>query len=169
MNDQVGVAADGRGEVGVRGRGQRKVAFVDLGIAGLLERAQHQVAQNPLLRLAFDFGGQFLIHARRDGNIFGHLVLARAAAAAVGVAPLSAGLDALDRQSAQAERVAEGGGQLLELDYAARFGLLMNSVERGHAQILKPGRHALVGRQHELLDEAVGPSALRLGDAAHLA
>ena len=76
MHNQVGIAADGRGEVRVGGRGQRKVAFVDLRVARLLERAQHQVAQNPLLRLALDLGGQLLIHARRHRNVFGHLVRA---------------------------------------------------------------------------------------------
>ena len=83
VHDQVGIAADGRGEVRVRGRGQRKMALVDLGVAGLPKRAQHQVAQNPLLGLALDARGQLLIHARRDGNIFRHLVHARIAAAAV--------------------------------------------------------------------------------------
>ena len=41
---QVGIAADGRGEVGVAGGGQGEVAVVDLRVARLLERAQHEVA-----------------------------------------------------------------------------------------------------------------------------
>ena len=63
VHDEVGIAADGRGEVRVGGRGQREVAFVDLGVARLRERAQHQVAENALFRLAFDARGQLLIHA----------------------------------------------------------------------------------------------------------
>ena len=169
MDDQVGIAADGRSEVGVGGRGQRKVAFVDLGVAGLAERAQHQVAEDALLGLALDARGQLLIHARRDGNVFRDLVHARIAAAAMGVAPLAAGLDALDGQSAEAERVAEAGGQLFKLDDAAGLGLLVDAIDRGHAEVFKPGGDALVGGQHELFDEAVGPGALGLGDAAHLA
>jgi len=31
MNDEIGIAADRRGEVGVAGSGQREVALVDLG------------------------------------------------------------------------------------------------------------------------------------------
>src|ERR1017187_8438486 len=116
MHNQVGVAADRRGEVRVAGRGQRKMALVDLGVASLLERTQHQVAQNPLLWLALDLRRQLLVHAWRDRNVFGYLVHPRIAPAALRIATIPAGLDALDRQSAQAQRVAEGCGQLLELD-----------------------------------------------------
>ena len=160
MDDEVGIAADGRSEVGVAGSGQGKVAFVDLGVARLLERAQHQVAENPLFRLAFDSGGQLLIHARRDGNVFSHFVRAGVAAGALRIAAVAAGLDALDGQCAEAERVAEAGGQLFKLDDAARLRLLMNAIDRGDAEVFKPGGDALVGRQHELLDEPVGPGAL---------
>ena len=169
VDDEVGIAADGRGEVRVGGRGQGEVAFVDLRVARLPQRAQHQVAEDALFRLAFDARGQLLIHARRDGNVFGDFVHARIAPAAVGVAPVAAGLDALDGQGAEAERVAEAGGQLFELDHAARLGLLVDAIERGHAEVFKPGGDALVGGEHELFNEAVGPGALGLGDAAHLA
>ena len=77
--------------------------------------------------------------------------------------------DALDGQRAEAERVAEAGGQLLELDDAARLGFFVNAVERRDAEIFKPCGDALVGGEHELLNEAVGPGALGFGDAAHLA
>jgi len=49
----------GRSEVRVARRSQRKVAFVDLGVARLLERAQHQVTENPFLGLALDLRGKF--------------------------------------------------------------------------------------------------------------
>ena len=75
----------------------------------------------------------------------------------------------LTGSGAEAEGIAEAGGQLLELDDAARLGLLVDAVERGHAEVFEPGGHALVGGEHELLDEAVGPGALGAGDAAHLA
>ena len=54
VHDQVGIAADGRGEVGVARRGQREVALVLLAVSGLLERAQHQVAEDALFGLALD-------------------------------------------------------------------------------------------------------------------
>ncbi len=84
-------------------------------------------------------------------------------------AALAAGLYALDRKWPEAERIAEAGGELFELDDAARFGLLVDAVERRDAEIFKPDGDALVGGEHELLDEAVGPGALGAGDAAHLA
>ena len=45
----------------------------------------------------------------------------------------------------------------------------MDAVERRHAEILEPNGDTLVGGEHELFDEAVGPGALGAGDAAHLA
>ena len=91
VHDEVGIAADGRGEVGVSGRGEGEVAFVDLGVAGLRERAQHEVAEDAFFRLALDARGEFLIHARRDGDVFRHFVLAGIAALAMRFAALSAG------------------------------------------------------------------------------
>ena len=81
VDDEVGIAADGRSEVGISGRGEGEVAFVDLGVARLRERTQHEVAQDALLGLAFNARGQLLIHARRDGDVLWHLVLAGIAAA----------------------------------------------------------------------------------------
>ena len=78
------------GEMRVGRSGQREVAFVDLGVARLRERAQHQVAQDALFRLALNARGELLIHARRNGDVFRDFVLARIAAAAVGVAALTA-------------------------------------------------------------------------------
>ena len=77
-------------------------------------------------------------------------------------AAISARLDALDGQRAEAERIAEAGGEFFKLDDAARLGLLVDAVERGHAEVLKPGGDALVGGEHELFDEAIGPGALGL-------
>ena len=45
----------------------------------------------------------------------------------------------------------------------------MDAIERGHAEIFEPGGDTLVGGQHEFLDQPVGPCALGVGDAAHLA
>ena len=90
VHDEVGIAANGRGEVGVGGRGEGEVALVDFGVAGLRERAQHEVAEDALFRLALNARGELLIHARRDGDVFRHFVLAGIAALAVRFAALSA-------------------------------------------------------------------------------
>ena len=169
VNDEVGITADGRGEVGVSGRGEGEVALVDLGVARLRERAQHEVAEDALFRLAFNARGQFLIHARSDGDVFRHFVLAGIAALSVRFAALAAGLHAAHGQRSKTERMTEAGGELFKLNNAARIGLLVNAVERGDAEILKPDGDALIGGEHELLDEAIGPGALGAGDAAHLA
>ena len=85
VNHQVGIAADGRGEVRVRLGRQREVAGVVRAVARLLERAQHQVTEDALLGLAFDLGHQPLVVARGDGNarVRHHDLLAPLAAVAV--------------------------------------------------------------------------------------
>ena len=107
VDDQVGIAADGRGEVRVVRGGEGEVAFVLLGVARLLERAQHEVARMRSSGLPSIFVCQALIHLRRDGDVFGNLVLARrgvlpvAVAGVVGakLAALALELHALDRQA----------------------------------------------------------------------
>ena len=95
-------------------------------------------------------------------------MLARIAAAAVHLAALALGLNALDGQRAKTERVAKAGGEFFKLHHAPRLGLLMNAVDRRHAEIFEPCCDALIGGEHEFLNEAVGPGALGLGNAAHL-
>ncbi len=68
MDQEVGKAADGRGEVGVTGGGEGKVAFIDLRVARLFERAQHEVAEDALLGLTGDFGSELLVHGGSDGD-----------------------------------------------------------------------------------------------------
>ena len=62
VDDEVGVAADGAGEVGVGGAGEGEVAFVFFAVAGLLERAQHEEGEDAFLRGAGNFGGEALVH-----------------------------------------------------------------------------------------------------------
>ena len=52
-------------------------------------------------------------------------MLARIAAASVGIAPFTAGLNSLD----EAERVAEAGGQLFKLDDAAGLGFFVDAID----------------------------------------
>ena len=151
MHDQVRIAADGRGEVRVAGRGQSEVAFVLLRIAGLLERAQHQVGEDALLGCSADAADEALVHLRRDGDALGDLMLlrrARVAAARAALAAVAAvGLhrELAHGQVAEAERVAEGGGGLFELDDALGVGHLVDAIDGRDALRLEPVRDALVG------------------------
>src|SRR6185437_1424262 len=74
---------------------------------------------------------------------------------------------ALDGESADAERVAEAGGDLLKLKDALGVGLLMNAVEAGDVALLKVRGYGFIGGKHELFNEAVSPVALRGRDAFH--
>ena len=46
VNDEVGVAANGRGEGGIAGGSEGEMAFVLFAVAGLLERAEHEVGED---------------------------------------------------------------------------------------------------------------------------
>ena len=76
-------------------------------------------------------------------------------------------LHALNGQCAYSERVSEGGGDDFEVVYAFGVGLFVDAVERGDAFIFQIVRDALVRREHEFFDQAVGDVALRSGDALH--
>ena len=99
----------------------------------------------------------------RSAGIRHHDVAALLAAVAV----LVGDAELLHRNRADAQRVAEVRGHLLELHHALRIGHFVNAVDGGDAGMLQVRRHALVGRQHELLDEAVGDVARRARDAGH--
>ena len=87
-------------------------------------------------------------------------------------APVALAVDhgeALHGHRAQAERVSEAGGDVLELQDALRGGLLVDAEDGRDAVGFQMGGDGLVGGQHELLDEAMGEVAGRAGDAGHLA
>ena len=69
VDEQVRIAADGRGEVGIARSGEGEVAIVNFRIARLLERAQHEVADDALLGLAADFSGELLVHDGSDRRL----------------------------------------------------------------------------------------------------
>src|ERR1035437_2081550 len=165
VHHQVRIAADGRGEVRIGFGGQGEVADVFRAVARLPQGAQHQVAENPLLGLAFDFGHQPLVVARGDaeGRIRHHDFAALLAA----VAMLFGNAEALHGDGADAERDAEVRGKFLELHDALRIGHFVNPVDGGDAGMFQVSGDALVGRQHELLDDAVGDIARRARDAGH--
>ena len=68
-----------------------------------------------------------------------------------------------DGKRSKTEGIAEAGGEFFELDDTARVGLLVDAIERRDAEIFKPNGDALVGGEHELLNETVGPGALGAG------
>ncbi len=68
MNDQVGIAANGRSEMRVLVKAKSEVAERFGGVAGLLEGTQHQIGKDAFFGLAGKFFDQPLIMLRRDGD-----------------------------------------------------------------------------------------------------
>ncbi len=60
MDDEIGIAADWRGEMRVAGRGQAEVSEVVGGISRLLHRSQHEKRDRLFFRFALDALDQFL-------------------------------------------------------------------------------------------------------------
>src|SRR5579872_1996242 len=167
MHDQVWISTDRAGEVRVCGRGQREVAQVLFGIARLLQASQHQEAEDSLFRLARDFLRKLLVHARRDVYLFRDLDFTDALAGAVSGAAVGLHLHAMNGERTHAERVSESSGDGFEVVDAFRVRLFVDAIEAGDAARLEMVRYRLVGREHELLDDAVRDVALGARDGAH--
>ena len=137
MRDQVRVATDRRGEVAVGGAGEPGVAEVAVAVDGGLERAEHKrcirgVAVPAALGLAADQAARL---RRQLGR------LRRGDALRIG-----------QRRRRQVER-----GELLEQDRdPARVRVLVDAVERRRPATLAELGDALVGEDHQLLDQPVG-------------
>jgi hypothetical protein len=151
------------------------VALVLLRIARLLERAQHQVGEDALLGCSGDAAHQALVHLRRDGMLSGISCCCGARESRP-----RATFWRESRRSAFIVNLRTGRlpspsewpklrGRLLELDDALGVGHLVDAVDGRDALGLQPVRDALVGREHELLDEAVRPTPLRAHDGLHVA
>ncbi len=138
----------------VAGGGQREVADVQVAIARLLERAQHQIAQDALLGLALDLGDELLIIARSEQRV---------------VERHHFGFEFLHRSGAGRQRVAELRRDFLEFDHALGIGTIVNAEDHGLARGLDVRRHGFVGGQHELLDQAVRDVAGRARHGGHRA
>ena len=78
-------------------------------------------------------------------------------------------VEALDGEAARSRGSSRTGGGLLEVDDALGVGHLVDAVDAGDALGFEPGGDALVGGEHELFDEAVGPAALGADDGGHVA
>ena len=151
----------------VGGGSQGEVSAILFGVAGLLQRAQHEKTQNSFFWFARDLLREFLIHARGDVDFFGHFDFADALAGAAGVAAVGFQLHALNGQRAYSQRVSESGGDDFEVVDAFGVGLFVDAVERGDAFIFQIVGDALVRREHEFFDQAVGDIALGSRDALH--
>ena len=155
--DHVRIAPDGRREVGVGAGGQREMAGIVHAVARLLERTQHEKAQDPLFRFAFELGDQLLIIPRanaeravRQCDFFARFVA---------VAPLVGISELLDRNAA--ERVAELFGHLLELHHPLGVGRLVDAVNRRDVGALQARCDCFIGGEHEFLDNTVRDVARR--------
>src|SRR5205807_10363729 len=70
VHDQVRVAPNRRGKVCIGWGGQGKVAFILFRVAGLLERAQHEIGKDALFRFSGELLNQLLVHAGGYVHLF---------------------------------------------------------------------------------------------------
>src|SRR5712692_8179459 len=178
MNDEVRISPNGRSEMCVFVEAERKMAERLGGVAGLLQGTQHEVGDDAFFRLADNLSNQALIVLRRDAQLAArerhlHATLA-AVAVGVGAAGLRGRRDAAMTdddlalvQVFDAERVAEGAGQLLELEDFARVGLLMNAMQRFDAAPQEIAGDGPIGGQHKFFNEPMRDVALAACDIGH--
>ncbi len=137
VHEEVGVSPDRRGEVGVLLQGQTEMARVFGSVARLHEGAEHEVGQKFLLRPPLEPPDEFL---EIPGGVF--------------LPPLL-------------QPVPQGPGEFGEFLDLARVGPFVDAVERRPSRGGEFPGDALVGQEHELLDDAVGEVALGGDDARH--
>src|SRR5712691_11085927 len=148
MNDEVGIAPDGRSEMRVLIEAEGKMAEWLGGVAGLLERTEHEVGDDAFLRFADHFANQPLIMLRRDAQLAAGKRHLHAALAAVSVGVGASrfrgrGNAAMTNrdfalvQVRDTQGVTEGAGQLFELENFAGVGLFVNAMERLNAAVKK--------------------------------
>ena len=147
VHDQVGIASDRRREMSICTRGESEVPQALLRIPGLLQRTQHEIGQDSFFGLACDLLGEFLIHARGDVDFFWNLDLAYIAARTASGTAVSLRLHAVDGQRAHAQGISESGRDHFEFVNTFGVGLLMDTVERRNAFVLKILCDAFVCRQ----------------------
>jgi hypothetical protein len=139
MHQQVGIAADRRGEVGVVLVGQAEVADVVRAVHRLAQRAQHDRLQQLEIRARLDLLEQL-------GVVLGLRIVAAA--------------------QRQAELAEEGCAGSSAFPRTRRF---VDAVEAGLLVLGQEIRGADVGRQHAFLDDAVGVVAHHRHDVLDLA
>ena len=122
MDQEVGIAADGAGKVGIEVRTQPIVALIVLRVSGLLHGAQEHHTKDIRIRLILDSLHQILQGLLADG---------------IG--------GPIDSQTKTA-------GIIDEFLQFLSLGLLMNPVDEGQLQLGKMLCHTFIGRQHEGLN-----------------
>jgi len=179
VNDQVGIAADGRSEVSVLVEAEREVAEGFGGVAGLLERAKHQVREDALFGFAGEFLDEALIMLRSEIDVGGgkdgaHLSLA-AVAARVGASGFGgrgnfavADGDFALVEIFDAEGIAERAGEFLKLENFAGVGFLVDAMQGVQAALDEVVSDGAIGGEHELFDQAMGDVAFAAADVGHL-
>src|SRR5437867_1893940 len=134
VHDQVGIAADGRGEVGVAGGGEAEVAECLRRVARLLHGTEEDGVDETLLGTS--------LHLLEDG---GERLGRRA--------PLL-------HPQAEPEALEEAS----QLGLALRGRRLVHAVEEAELPARELARHGLVGGEHELLDHLVRDGTLGAHD-----
>src|SRR4051794_14353748 len=129
------------------------MAFVALTVAGLFERPEHEIAENPLFRLAGNFSNETLVMARGNAEIFARqdYVFPRFTS----VPPLLGNRKTLDGNRADTERIAEVSSDLLEIHDAFGFGHFVDAIQAWNLGALEFARDGFVRRQHEFFNDAM--------------
>ena len=135
MGDEVRVATDRGGEVGVGGAAKPGMAEVSVRVVGLLQRPEHKrcirvAAMTSPLRLA----------RHQAAHLAGQL----------------AGLGSGQALGQRGRRHVEGGQLLDEQLDPLRLRLLVDPIQGGDAAPLQQLGDALVGEDHQVLDQPVG-------------
>src|SRR5260370_1235027 len=178
MNDEVGIAPNGRSEMGVLVEAEGEMSERLRGVAGLLERTEHEVGDDAFFRFADDLSNEALIVLRSDAQVATRERHLHAALAAVAIGVRAAGFrgrgnaamangDFALVQVFDAERITKGASQLFELEDFAGVGLLMNAMERLDAASKKIRGDSAIGGEHEFFDETVSDIALAARDIGH--
>src|SRR5215469_4431111 len=171
VDDEVGVPADRRCEMGVLIEAQREMAKGIRDVARLLERTQHQVRQDSLLGPPHDLANKALIMLRRDAQFAAGERDAHGAFAAV---PIGIGSSRLRRrgnaavahgklalvQIFHAQGIAKGARQLFEFENLAGVGLFVHAMQGWDAALKEIAGYGAVGRKHKFFNEAVRDVAL---------
>src|SRR5215831_186232 len=178
MNDEVGIAANGRSEVCVLVEAESEVAERIGGVASLFERAKHEVGNDAFFRPPGEFLDQALVVSWRDVDIGARKRDALLALAAVAAGFRAAGLgrgrnlavadgDFALVEILDSEGVAESAGEFLEFEDLADLGLFvdaMKGLEAAASQVVGDGA---VGREHEFFNDAVSEVAFAAADVGH--
>src|SRR5215469_15559791 len=178
MNDEVGIAANGRSEVRVLVEAESEVAERIGGVASLFERAKHEVGNDAFFRPPGEFLDQALVVSWRDVDIGARKGDALLALAAVAAGFRAAGLgggrnlavadgDFALVEILDSEGVPESASQVLEFEDLADVGLFVDAMKGLEAAANQVVGDGAVGREHEFFNDAVSEVAFAASDVGH--